>query len=119
LLKPASFFLFSSSIFPPIYHKGTGSIFPENDPAGSMKRRELCPGGIAGLLLLNLKPEHMETLQDGFVPMRQNELAETHGGCPAILVPILIAAASAAIAEIISDWDNFKAGLMGKPEIKD
>jgi hypothetical protein len=69
------------------------------------------------LPLFNLKSEHMKTLFDGFVPMRQNELTEIRGGCP-ILVPIIIAAASAAVAEIISDWDNFKAGLLGNPEIK-
>jgi len=60
----------------------------------------------------------MKTLQHGLVPLKQKELVETNGGCPAILIPILIAAGGAAIAEIISDWDNFKAGLMGKPEIK-
>ena len=60
----------------------------------------------------------MKTLRDGFVPMGQNELEETYGGCPGILAPIIVAAVGAAIAEIISDWDNFKAGLLGKPEIK-
>ena len=60
----------------------------------------------------------MKTLHDGLILLGQNELEETYGGCPGILVPILIAAAGAAIAEIISDWDNFKAGLLGKPEIK-
>ena len=68
--------------------------------------------------MLNFKSEHMKTLHDGFVPLRQDEMVETNGGCPAILVPILIATATAAITEIISDWDNFKAGLAGRPEIK-
>ena len=62
----------------------------------------------------------MKTLHDAMVPMRQNELIETHGGCPLapILIPIIAAAGAAAVTEIISDWDNFKAGLLGKPEIK-
>ncbi len=46
----------------------------------------------------------------------QKEMLETSGGC-GIIVPILIAAGCAAVEEIIRDWDNFKAGLLGRPEI--
>ncbi len=59
----------------------------------------------------------METLQNGLKPLNKKELIGINGGCP-ILLPIFVAAAGAAISEIISDWDNFKAGLLGKPEIK-
>ncbi len=40
---------------------------------------------------------------------------ETRGGFLGIIAAGLIIAAGAAI---INDWDNFKAGLMGRPEIK-
>ncbi len=46
----------------------------------------------------------------------QKELLEITGGV-AWFVPILIAAGCAAVEEVIRDWDNFKAGLLGKPEI--
>ncbi|HDS07564.1 MAG TPA: hypothetical protein ENO05_08050 [Bacteroides sp.] len=43
------------------------------------------------------------------------EQQKLNGGfLPALLVGIGIA----AVAEIISDWDNFKNGLTGKPEEK-
>jgi len=43
------------------------------------------------------------------------EQQKLNGGFwPALLVGIGIA----AVAEIISDWDNFKNGLTGKPEEK-
>jgi len=47
----------------------------------------------------------------------QNEMLEVTGGV-VWYVPILIAAACAAVEEVIRDWDNFKAGLLGKPEIQ-
>ena len=59
----------------------------------------------------------METLQNELMPLDHNDLVETKGGCP-ILAPILIGLAVAAVTEIIQDWDNFKAGLLGKPEIQ-
>ena len=43
------------------------------------------------------------------------EMHETRGG---IVIPILIGIGIAAGAAIINDWDNFKRGLMGLPEIK-
>lgn len=46
----------------------------------------------------------------------QKELLEISGGV-AWIIPILIAAGCAAVEEVIRDWDNFKAGLLGKPEI--
>ena len=46
--------------------------------------------------------------------MRQEEMYETRGG--SILLAILGGLAIAAGGEIIGDWDNFKNGLMGRPE---
>ena len=59
----------------------------------------------------------MKTLQNELVPLDHNDLVETNGGCP-ILVPIVVGLLIAAGTEIMSDWDNFKAGLLGKPEIQ-
>ena len=58
----------------------------------------------------------METLQNDLVPLNQEEMIRTAGGLP-ILFPIFVGLCIAAGTEIISDWDNFKAGLLGKPEI--
>jgi len=57
----------------------------------------------------------METSTGGFIPLNRNELPDIRGGCP-MVVPILVGLAIAAGSEIISDWDNFKAGLLGNPE---
>ena len=53
-------------------------------------------------------------LSEKFHPMDRNELHETQGGAWAILIGIGIAAGAA----IINDWDNFKNGLFGRPEVK-
>jgi hypothetical protein len=50
-----------------------------------------------------------------FLPLGRDEMYETRGGFLGIIAAGLIIAAGAAI---INDWDNFKAGLMGRPEIK-
>ena len=49
--------------------------------------------------------------------LSHKEMLETSGGV-AWFIPILIAGACAAVEEVIRDWDNFKAGLLGKPEIQ-
>ncbi len=49
-----------------------------------------------------------------FLPLNREEMHEIHGG---ILLVILAGIAIAAGAAIINDWDNFKRGLMGMPEI--
>lgn len=58
-----------------------------------------------------------ETLRisEKFQLLSQEEMHETHGGILGIIIAGLAIAAGAAI---INDWDNFKAGLMGLPEIK-
>ncbi|MBL7111295.1 MAG: hypothetical protein ISS19_05075 [Bacteroidales bacterium] len=58
----------------------------------------------------------MKTLQNGLVPLTQNELVEIDGG--SVLGTIIAAIVIASCSEIISDWDNFKAGLFGKAEYK-
>ena len=55
-------------------------------------------------------------LSTEFRPLDRAEMHATTGG---ILAAIAIGLAIAAGAEIIGDWDNFKAGLMGLPEIKE
>jgi hypothetical protein len=51
----------------------------------------------------------------GFREVSCGEQKEINGGFwPAVLTGVLVA----ATAEIIRDWDNFKNGLMGRPEEK-
>ena len=44
------------------------------------------------------------------IPMREQQ--ELNGG----ILPFLAAAALIIFEEVVSDWDNFKNGLMGLPE---
>jgi hypothetical protein len=44
------------------------------------------------------------------VPLQ--EQLEINGG----LLPFLVLVGAAAVTQIILDWDNFKNGLMGRPE---
>ena len=57
---------------------------------------------------------HMKTelCIDSFkeIPMRKQQ--ELNGG----FLPFLVGAALLLVAEVVSDWDNFKNGLMGLPE---
>jgi|GEM_PF-1335118 len=52
-----------------------------------------------------------------FQPVTLAQQREIQGGC-IILGLICVAIVGAAATEIFSDWDNFKAGLAGKAEIK-
>ena len=58
----------------------------------------------------------MDVSKNRFIPLSEEETQNTRGGV-GILAAIAIGLAIAAGAEIFSDWDNFKAGLMGRPEI--
>ena len=58
----------------------------------------------------------MNVSNNRFVPLNEEEIQKTRGGC-AILAAIAVGLTIAAGAQIFSDWDNFKAGLMGRPEI--
>lgn len=49
----------------------------------------------------------------GFSELSPVELQKASGG----IHPILIGAAIAALGQIIVDWDNFKNGLLGRPEV--
>jgi len=49
---------------------------------------------------------------EGFNEIPACEQQEVNGG----ILHILAAVAAAAVAEVIADWDNFKNGLMGRPE---
>ena len=59
----------------------------------------------------------MNVSKNGFLPLKEDEIQNTRGGF-GIAALILIGLAGAAGAEIFGDWDNFKAGLMGQPEIE-
>ena len=61
--------------------------------------------------------KEMNELRNGFLPLDGNEIQNTRGGF-GIGVLILIGLAGAAGAEIFGDWDNFKAGMRGLPEIE-
>jgi hypothetical protein len=55
------------------------------------------------------------TLSTGdFHEIPEQDLSKINGGIYNILAGILVA----VVAEVISDWDNFKNGLMGRPENK-
>ncbi len=58
----------------------------------------------------------MNVSENGFTPLDEVEIRNTRGGL-GILALVLIGLAGAAGAEIFGDWDNFKAGLTGKPEM--
>ena len=49
---------------------------------------------------------------DSFKEIPEQEQQELNGG----ILPFLAAVAVVAIARVIVDWDNFKNGLMGRPE---
>lgn len=53
---------------------------------------------------------------EGFSEISQADQQEINGGL--FFVPILAALIIAGGTEIIQDWDNFKNGLMGRPEEK-
>jgi len=68
---------------------------------------------------MNLKSIKMKTknvIETGFLPLNGNEIQNTRGGF-GICALILIGLAGAAGAEIFGDWDNFKAGIAGEPEM--
>ena len=59
----------------------------------------------------------LELEKIGVQGMDTIQMRETNGGI-GILAAIAAGIAIAAGAEIFGDWDNFKAGLKGEPEIK-
>ena len=59
----------------------------------------------------------LELEKIGVQEMNIKQMKETNGDF-GILAAIVIGLAIAGGAEIFGDWDNFKAGLKGEPEIK-
>jgi hypothetical protein len=53
-----------------------------------------------------------EICAGNFSEIPVNEQLEINGGA----LHFLILVAAAAVTQIIFDWDNFKNGLMGRPE---
>ena len=54
----------------------------------------------------------------GVEEMNQKEMVATDGGAASITLAVLGALGLIFAQEIVSDWDNFKAGLAGEKEIK-
>ena len=57
----------------------------------------------------------IELNEQVFEPIDPSVCQEVRGG--SIFAAILIGIGLAAGEAIIEDWDNFKAGLLGKPEV--
>ena len=58
--------------------------------------------------------ESIKNIRD-FHELNQSEMASVSGG---VIWYIIGGIAVAMAREVMSDWDNFKAGLTGQPEIK-
>jgi hypothetical protein len=52
-----------------------------------------------------------------FSPLCEQEIQTTRGGIAPILLAILAGASVAATSQILRDWENFKAGLSGRPPV--
>jgi hypothetical protein len=79
----------------------------------------------AGQLLcepfINLKHNEMKTIpctKVHFTPLGDQEIQTTRGGIAPLLLAIVAGATVAGSAQIFRDWENFKAGLAGRPPIK-
>jgi hypothetical protein len=55
-------------------------------------------------------------MSNNYVQLSEPELKQIEGG--SILGGLAIGLAIAAFAQIIGDWDNFKNGFAGRPEVK-
>jgi hypothetical protein len=55
---------------------------------------------------------------EGFSEISPNEQQEINGGIWPLFAGVLSAIVVAAATELMHDWDNFKNGLMGRPEEK-
>ena len=51
-----------------------------------------------------------------YVELTESELRQIEGG--SIIGPLIAGLIITAVAQIVSDWDNFKNGLAGRPEVK-
>lgn len=55
-------------------------------------------------------------MSNNYVQLSETELRQTEGG--SILGGLAIGVAITIFAQIIGDWDNFKNGIAGRPEVK-
>jgi hypothetical protein len=55
-------------------------------------------------------------MSNNYLELNESELRLIEGG--SILGGLAIGLAIAAFAQIVGDWDNFKNGLAGRPEVK-
>ena len=55
-------------------------------------------------------------MSNNYIELNKSELGQIEGG--SILGGLAIGLAIAAFAQIIGDWDNFKNGFAGRPEVK-
>jgi len=53
-----------------------------------------------------------EICSQGFQAITQEEQQQINGG----IWPIITGLAIVVVTQIVRDWDNFKNGLMGRPE---
>ncbi len=53
---------------------------------------------------------------NNYVELNESELKQIEGG--SILGGLAIGLAITVFAQIVGDWDNFKNGLAGRPEVK-
>jgi len=70
--------------------------------------------------MLNLKHHEMKTITcttAHFTPLDETEIQSTRGGIAPLLIAIVAGATVAASGQIFRDWDNFKAGLAGRPPV--
>ena len=51
-----------------------------------------------------------------YVELNESELKQIEGG--SILGGLAIGLIITAFAQIVGDWDNFKNGIVGRPEVK-
>jgi len=52
-----------------------------------------------------------------FTYLDDQEIQSTSGGIAPLLLAIVAGATVAASGQIFRDWDNFKAGLAGRPPV--
>ena len=56
-------------------------------------------------------------MEELFSPLNDREILTTKGGIAPLLLAIVAGASVAASAQIFRDWENFKAGLAGRPPV--
>jgi hypothetical protein len=54
-------------------------------------------------------------MSNNYVELSQSELRQVEGG--SIIGPLIAGLIITAVAQIVGDWDNFKNGLAGRPEV--